>query len=83
MTEASTQTTCDQLAPMQPLIDEIRAYCERRGMKVTTFGAYAVGDSKFIGRLEGGGQCLPTTVQKIESYMAENPPAPSDNQVAQ
>lgn len=59
---------------MEHLISEIKAYCEARGISTGTFGSYAVGDGKFMDRLERGGQCLPKTVEKVRDYMAANPP---------
>lgn len=58
---------------MDNLLNEIRDYCDRVGIKPTTFGVYAAGDGKLVKRLESGGQCLPRTVERIRAYIADNP----------
>jgi len=55
---------------MEHLISDIKAFCEARGMSAGTFGSYAVGDGKFMGRIEKGGQCLPKTVEIVREFMA-------------
>ena len=42
----------------------IRKACDECEMKVTTFGRKYVGDTRFVERLESGGQCLPRTEKK-------------------
>ena len=59
---------------MENLIAEIKQYCDQRKMGLGTFGAYAVGDGKFVTRLINGGQCLPSTEAKVRAFMAANPP---------
>lgn len=56
-------------------IKEAREFCAARGIKLSTLGRYAVGDRTLFDRLETGGQCLPRTMQRVRTYMAENPPA--------
>lgn len=58
---------------MTDLIDEILAYCAARGITAATFGTYAVRDGKFVTRLQGGGQCLPSTASKARAFIAANP----------
>ncbi len=55
------------------LIRDARAYCDARGIKLATLGAYAVGDKTLFGRLESGGECLPRTARRVREYMADNP----------
>lgn len=61
------------------LLAEIRAYCaavQAAGGRIqpSTFGNYAVGDARFVARLEAGGQCLPRTMARVRQYMAKHPP---------
>lgn len=58
---------------MDQFLKECRAYCVERGMKHSTFSTYAAGDGKFMQRLEEGGQCLPSTMDRVRSYMADHP----------
>ena len=58
---------------MDKLISDIHSYCAAANISPATFGAYAVNDSKFVARIEAGGQCLPKTVDKVRHYMAANP----------
>lgn len=65
------------------LVADIRAYCaavQAAGGRIqpSTLGSYAVGDARFVARLEGGGQCLPRTMARVRQYMADNPPQRRD-----
>jgi hypothetical protein len=58
---------------MEQFLKECLDYCEARGLKHSTFSTYAAGDGKFLQRIEDGGQCLPSTMERVRSYMAANP----------
>ena len=58
--------------PHDDLIRECLAYCERVGIKQTTFGQRAVKDRNFVARLQAGGRCWPETVDKVRAYIAAN-----------
>jgi hypothetical protein len=58
---------------MEQFLKECLDYCEARGLKHSTFGTYAASDGKFLQRLEDGGQCLPSTMERVRAYMAANP----------
>lgn len=51
------------------LLKEIKKFCSAVGVAKSTFGRMAVNDGKFIARLENGGQCLPSTEQKVRDFM--------------
>jgi hypothetical protein len=61
--------------PHNDLIQECLAFCERAGIKPTTFGQRAVKDRHFIQRLQGGGRCWPETDAKVRAYILDNMPA--------
>lgn len=62
------------MSDIQTLLADMRAYCEEADLPITVLCRRAVKDSKFVSRLEGGGECLPSTMAKVRCYMAENPP---------
>lgn len=51
------------------LLKDIRAFCSRAGMALTTFGLKAANDGKLVQRLEAGGECLPSTEARIRQFM--------------
>ncbi len=69
---------------LNQLITDAEIYCAARGIKLATLGAYAVGDRTLFARLGRGGECLPSTVDRVRRYMAENPTAqtPTPNEDA-
>lgn len=56
-------------------ITDATAYCARRGIKLATLGQYAVRDKTLFNRLSTGGSCELRTIMRVQTYMAENPPA--------
>ena len=59
---------------MEHLIQEIKDYCQARGMALGTFGSRAVNDGKLMDRLQNkSGECLPRTIARIRKFMADNP----------
>lgn len=61
--------------PISQLLTDASAYCEAKGIQLSTLGAYAVKDNGFFSRLQSGGEALPRTIRKVRDYMAANPPA--------
>lgn len=62
---------------IQDFINEARAYCAARGIKLATLGRYAVDDKELFPRLLRGGQCLPRTMDRVRAYMSDHPHTPS------
>ena len=54
-------------------IAEAERYCAKRGIQLSTLGAYAVGDRTLFDRLRSGKNCLPPTMAKVRRYIADNP----------
>ena len=63
---------------MENFLEDIAAYCDRAGIRTSTFGRLAVNDGKLFSRLQSGGQCLPRTMDRVRAYMAANPPAEAE-----
>lgn len=61
--------------PHADLLKEIAAYTRRAGMAESTFGLRAVNDGKLVARLSDGGRIWPETIDRVRSFMRENPPA--------
>ena len=61
---------------------EIEEYLERTGTKPSKFGRDFVNDPGFVSRLRKGGECRPSTIEKIREGMRaslkDNASAPSD-----
>lgn len=57
---------------------EAEAYCERAGIKLSTLGAYAVGDKTVFSRLDRGGNVGVLTLKRILDYIAEKTNAETD-----
>lgn len=67
---------------IQEFLNEARAYCAARGIKLVTLGRYAVDDKELFPRLMRGGQCLPRTMERVRQYMNENPHPPAHGDAA-
>lgn len=52
------------------MIARCAAYCERAGIKETTFGQKVLRDRNFLARLRAGGQCLPRTELKVLAFLS-------------
>lgn len=50
-----------------------RAYCNARGIKTSTLGAYALKDRDFIARLEKSEPRFIRSMKRIDEYMQANP----------
>ncbi len=57
------------------ILTEARRYCANAGIKLSTLGAYAVGNNRIFARLEAGRDCHTATLDRIAQYMADHPPA--------
>lgn len=51
------------------LLSLIEDHCAKNGVSPATFGLRAVNDGKLVPRLKGGGQCLPSTQEKILRHL--------------
>lgn len=56
------------------LLQEISDYCRLAGMAETTFGRRVVNDGKFASRLRYGGRVTTATVDRVHTFIRENPP---------
>lgn len=54
------------------LLEEIRAFCDARGMALTRFGTEALGDPNFVSQLVAGRECRRATLTRVRSFMAEH-----------
>lgn len=55
----------------EALLREIRAFCKRAGMALTTFGQKAVHEWTLVERLEAGRTIEMRTVDRIRTFIAE------------
>ena len=58
----------------QTLLAEIRAYCAEADIKASTLGLNALGNSRFVERLERRVQKAGKDAEAVRQYMAANPP---------
>ena len=54
---------------MDTFISEVEAFLSRTGMKPSRFGREFASDPGFVPRLRSGGECLPRTMERIETAM--------------
>jgi len=59
------------------LLEEIEAFLDHHQMAPTQFGALAVRDAKFVGRLREGHDVRTKTVDRVRDFMARHPNRPS------
>src|SRR5258705_2651710 len=57
----------------QQLLQEISDYCRQTGLAESTFGRRAVNDGKLASRLRNGGRITTDTLDRIRTFMVENP----------
>lgn len=50
---------------------QVEAFIDRHKMSPTTFGLWAMDDSRFVFDLRKGRNCLFTTVKRVRQFMAE------------
>jgi len=55
---------------MHELIQAIRAFLDRTGMKPTGFGRDALGDPNLLRQLGDGRELLPRTERRVRDFMA-------------
>jgi hypothetical protein len=58
------------------LLEDIRAFCEARGMALTRFGKDALNDPAFVANLMSGRECRRSTINRVRSFMASSSEAP-------
>lgn len=56
----------------EKLLAEIEAFLRRCPMAETTFGAKAVNDGKFMGRLRSGANMTLGTIARVRAYIRAN-----------
>ena len=57
----------------ETLLREISDYCRKAGVAESTFGRLAVNDGKFVNRLREGGRITTSTLERVRSFIADNP----------
>ncbi len=57
----------------EQILREIADYCRHTGLAESTFGRRAVNDGKLATRLRNGGRITTDTLDRIRSFMTENP----------
>ncbi|WP_417790674.1 hypothetical protein [Terasakiella pusilla] len=57
---------------IENLLAEIDLYCERKGIKPTTFGIHAMNDGKFVSRLRKGGSVRVETLDRVKEFMSQD-----------
>lgn len=55
------------------LIDDAERYCADAGIKLSSLGLYAVGNSRLFASLKAGRPCLTTTIERVRRYIEDNP----------
>lgn len=56
------------------LVKAAERYCATAGIKLSTLGLYAVQNSRLFASLKAGRPCLTSTMDRVQAYMASNPP---------
>ena len=56
------------------LISEIEAYCAATGISPATLGVRALGNSRFLERLQRRKAKLATDTDRLRDFMRDNPP---------
>lgn len=56
-----------------PLLADIRRYCDVAGIAQSTFGSLAVKDSRFVERLREGKVTL-RSLERVRLWIEQNPP---------
>jgi len=65
--------TASPIMNAQQILREIADYCRRSGLAESTFGRRAVNDGKLAARLRGGGRITTDTLDRIHTFIADNP----------
>lgn len=67
------------------LLNEIAAFCPKRGITESTFGRLAVNDGKFVPRLRANGRMTTETLERARAFIADfekRAPRPPANQAS-
>lgn len=67
----------DTKNPTHPILEEIAAFCEARGMAETTFGKKAMGDPSFVASLRRGRDLRWRTQCAVRQFMLTEKARPS------
>ena len=57
-----------------PIIAQIEAYCSQANISPSTLCVRALGNSRFMGRLQRKIEKIDEDVKRLSAYMAANPP---------
>lgn len=63
---------------MEQFLAEIEEYLASMAVAPSMFGRIALNDPGFVYRVRNGGECRPSTMDKVRAYMAANPPKATD-----
>ncbi len=63
------------------ILDEIAGYCRVAGLAESTFGRRAVNDGKLVGRIRDGGRISAKTLDRIRTFISDNPPEENAREV--
>jgi hypothetical protein len=63
----------NEVHAQDPFLADAERYCAAAGIKLSTLGLYAVGNSRFFANLKAGRPCLTSTLERVRRYMQENP----------
>jgi hypothetical protein len=58
-----------EMTETQKLLQEIKTFCKERPLSHSTFGVYAVNNSRLVERLETGGSINLRQVERIRAYI--------------
>ncbi len=56
---------------MSQFKNDIEAYLKNTGTAASTFGREVLNDPGFVYRLRAGGECRPSTIERVREKMAE------------
>jgi len=62
----------------ETILDELEEYCRTAGLKPSTVCVRALNDSRYPARYRRKAASLKREVEKLRSYMAQNPPKQED-----
>lgn len=60
------------------IIPAAERYCAAAGIKLSTLGYYAVGNTRLFANLAAGRPCLTSTLARVDRYMREHPVSASN-----
>lgn len=67
----------------EQILERVRSFLLSSGMSARRFGVEAVGDSKFVSRLEHGAGVTLTTLEKAETFIKAHAESAPDAEAAE